>query len=87
MNWENTVVHASGCTTNLGVIGATCNCGAEHQAEVSFKAGQKEVTDWIEKNNRAPWLFSKYDGSESHPSHVEVDWPTWERQYADWEID
>ena len=42
MEAKDTVIHADGCTTNLGVIGATCNCGAEHQAEISFKAGIEE---------------------------------------------
>ena len=43
MKWEDTVIHADGCTTNLGIIGATCNCGAEAQAEVSFKAGVNSI--------------------------------------------
>ena len=46
---NETVIHADGCTTNLGIIGAICNCGAERQAEISFKAGQdsrlKEVKE------------------------------------------
>ena len=28
-----TVVHADDCTTNLGIIGATCNCGSETQLQ------------------------------------------------------
>ena len=28
-----TVIHADGCTTNLGIIGATCNCGVEAQLQ------------------------------------------------------
>ncbi len=28
-----TVIHAYGCTTNLAIIGATCNCGAEAQMQ------------------------------------------------------
>ena len=43
--WEDTVIHADGCTTNLGIIGAACNCGAERQAEITwdiaFKVGQE----------------------------------------------
>ena len=47
-NWEEAVVvHADGCTTNLGIIGATCNCGATAQAEktwdIAYKAGQRSV--------------------------------------------
>lgn len=41
-SWQQAVVHADGCTTNLGVIGATCNCGAERQAEISFKRGEDQ---------------------------------------------
>lgn len=49
---------AKGCTTNLGIIGATCNCGAEYQAEQTAKMlgeqlrqeGRQEVVDWIESN-------------------------------------
>ena len=43
MKAKDTVVHADGCSTNLGIIGATCNCGAEAQAEISFKAGIREA--------------------------------------------
>jgi len=28
-----TVIHADGCATNLGIIGATCNCGSESQLQ------------------------------------------------------
>ncbi len=28
-----TVIHAYSCTTNLAIIGATCNCGAEAQVQ------------------------------------------------------
>ena len=31
------VIHADGCTTNLGIIGATCNCGAEAQRDADEK--------------------------------------------------
>ena len=41
MEAKDTVIHADGCTTNMGVIGATCNCGSEAQAEISFKAGEE----------------------------------------------
>lgn len=50
MNWKDTIIHAKGCTTNLGVIGATCNCGAEMQAEISFKAGIREVRKWLDSH-------------------------------------
>lgn len=31
------LIHADGCTTNLGVLGAACNCGAEGQLEADKK--------------------------------------------------
>ena len=44
--WGETVIHADGCTTNLGVIGATCNCGSVAQAEITgdiaYKAGYEK---------------------------------------------
>lgn len=42
MEAKDTVVHADGCSTNLGIIGANCNCGSEAQAKISFKAGKLE---------------------------------------------
>lgn len=43
MEAQDVVVHADGCTTNLGIIGATCSCGAEAQAIISFKAGYEQA--------------------------------------------
>ena len=46
---KDTVVHADGCSTNLGIIGAICNCGSEAQAEISFNAGyEAHVAEWNE---------------------------------------
>lgn len=34
---EMPLIHADGCTTNLSVIGATCNCGVEAQQKEDLK--------------------------------------------------
>ena len=43
MNAKDTIVHADGCATNLGIIGAACNCGAEAQAEITWAIAFKEA--------------------------------------------
>ena len=39
--WEETVVHADGCNTNLGIIGAICNCGSDAQAGITGNIAKK----------------------------------------------
>jgi len=31
------IIHADGCTVNLGVVGAECNCGAETQRDADIE--------------------------------------------------
>ncbi len=38
--------HADGCTTNLGIIGATCNCGSERQRDVDHEYYLKAFVEW-----------------------------------------
>ena len=65
MEAKYTVVHAKGCNTNLGIIGATCNCGAETQAKISFKAGEQQG---IEKGKKiAVEFIESYLVTTVHP--------------------
>ena len=58
--WEETVVHADGCNTNLGIIGAICNCGSEVQAQhtwdIAYKAGEAEVVEWIKTEKKCRYI-------------------------------
>ncbi|KKL56016.1 hypothetical protein LCGC14_2249680, partial [marine sediment metagenome] len=56
------VWHADGCTTNLDIIGAVCNCGSENQAQADLKAHNaviKEIKEGLENT-----LVSTFDGGE-----------------------
>ncbi len=60
MKAKDTVIHADGCTTNLGVIGAICNCGAEAQAEISFRAGyEQRERDPFDKEDRCDKCYKQ----------------------------
>ena len=37
MNENPPIIHAEGCSTNLGIIGAECNCGAVAQRDADAK--------------------------------------------------
>jgi hypothetical protein len=84
-SWQQTVVHADGCTTNLGVIGATCNCGAERQAEISFKAGQDSVFNSIPENLPPLLEMAHRTGkAECKKELIEAGWKSpeqWQTEY------
>jgi len=41
---ELKILHARGCATNQGIIGAACNCGAEAQAKVTIR----QIAKWLD---------------------------------------
>lgn len=84
MEAKGTVVHADGCATNLGVIGATCNCGAELQAEISFKAGIREVVEWILAHSQLERCGP--DVMAYFIDYLAIDYPDWQAKLKEWGI-
>jgi len=103
MDWEDTVVHADGCNTSMGVIGATCNCGAVRQAQISFKdgytqrrmeeqplveQGKREVVTWVIRNGELVYTF---EGSHyyctAHPNALLIDLGDWQSKLKEWGIE
>jgi len=48
MKAKDTARHQDNCElSHIKINFGKCTCGAEQQAEISFKAGRKQVVDWI----------------------------------------
>ncbi len=52
------------------------NLGAEAQAEISFKAGIKEVVDWMKENPVRP-MFLTHENAQDYKAK-------WESQLKEW---
>ncbi|KKN21705.1 hypothetical protein LCGC14_0922450 [marine sediment metagenome] len=46
----------------------------EAQRDQTVKDTLRWFVKWLELKNTPPWIFSKYDGSESHPAKVDMSW-------------
>ena len=53
------IIHAEGCATNLGIIGAKCNCGAEAQRDADWEHEQQTVREIFEGMEKR-WKQYKY---------------------------
>ena len=98
--WQDTVIHAAGCTTNLGIIEATCNCGAEYQAkitwDIAFKVGKQEgFADGQADKGHNDAILRAVEASRQEGIKEVVEWvnkhgmigprdPVWQDQLKEW---
>jgi len=48
--------------------------------------GMGQVVDWMMENNTESWVFSKADGSESHPVSIRLEWQKVQAKLKEWGI-
>jgi len=93
MKAKDTVIHNDGCPANGYITGGSlgeekfhydCTCGRAEQAEISFKAGIKEVTDWIDANE--PYWRSVSTTKRDYYIPLSLA-DTWQAKLKEWGID
>ena len=68
-------VFPEGCTGRVGLM------IAKAQAEISFKAGIKEVVGWA-KRYKEP--YEEFGGDRYLPNRIEIPWANWEAKLKSW---
>ena len=97
MNWQETVMSDEQIANTYDgmpkYVDVTQRMVAQAQAEISFRAGIREVVDWVKEQDKNSDLPLKYitpekANAESHKSvYMAIPWNKWQAKLKEWRIE